>query len=166
MNCILTAVFRKVSQGFIGYVEELPGANTQGKTLEETRSNLRKAVQLVLRANRVLADELQGESEVIREPMIICDLREMKRQDLIQKIETPRRFVIKPKMTAFIERENEGFVALCPEWDIASQGESIEQARDNLLDALKLFFETASTEEIKHRLRGEIYVTQLEVIVD
>lgn len=56
------------------------------------------------------------------------------------------------KLTAIIEREGDGYVSLCPELDIASQGDSIEQARDNLQEALGLFFETASSEEIqKHR---------------
>lgn len=55
MNMSLTAVFQKVPEGYIGYVEELPGANTQGETLEETRENLREAVELVLEANRQLA---------------------------------------------------------------------------------------------------------------
>ena len=50
----LTAVFRKVPEGYIAFVEELPGANTQGKTLEEARSNLQEAVELVLEANRLL----------------------------------------------------------------------------------------------------------------
>jgi predicted RNase H-like HicB family nuclease len=52
-----TAVFRKVPEGYIGFVEELPGANTQGETLEETRENLREAIQLVLAAKRTLAEE-------------------------------------------------------------------------------------------------------------
>jgi predicted RNase H-like HicB family nuclease len=52
-----TAVFRKVPEGYIGFVEELPGANTQGDTLEEARANLEEAVRLVLEANRLLADE-------------------------------------------------------------------------------------------------------------
>lgn len=52
---------------------------------------------------------------------------------------------------------------LCPELDIASQGNSIEQARDNLREALERFFETASPEEIKHRLHGEVFVTQISV---
>ena len=69
------------------------------------------------------------------------------------------------KLTAIIEREGEGYVSLCPELDIASQGESIEQARDNLREALELFFETASPEELKIRHRGEIFVTQVEVAV-
>jgi predicted RNase H-like HicB family nuclease len=69
MQIRLTAVFRQVPEGYIGFVEELPGANTQGVTLEETRSNLEEAVALVLDANRVLAEEeLQG-VEVIREPL-------------------------------------------------------------------------------------------------
>jgi len=62
-----------------------------------------------------------------------------------------------------IEREGAGYVSLCPELDIASQGESVEQARDNLRDALELFFETASPSEIKQRLHDEIFLTQLEV---
>lgn len=69
------------------------------------------------------------------------------------------------KLTAIIEREGDGFVALCPQLDIASQGGSVEQARDNLQEALELFFETASPEEIGRRLSGEIFVTQLEVAV-
>ena len=69
------------------------------------------------------------------------------------------------KLTAIIEREGDGFVSLCPEVDIASQGNTIEQARDNLKEALELFFETASPEEIKQRLHGEIYLTQIEVSV-
>lgn len=67
----LTAVFRKVPEGYIGFVEELPGANTQGRTLEEARENLQEAVELVLEANRVLAEEELGDSEVIREPLQI-----------------------------------------------------------------------------------------------
>lgn len=67
------------------------------------------------------------------------------------------------QLTAIIEREGDGFVALCPELDVASQGNSIDEARDNLREALELFFETASPEEIKDRLRGEVYVTQVEV---
>jgi predicted RNase H-like HicB family nuclease len=64
-----TAVFQKVPEGYIAFVEELPGANTQGATMEETRANLQEAVALVLEANRVLSQEsLQGIS-VIREPL-------------------------------------------------------------------------------------------------
>lgn len=57
MEMSLTAVFKKVPEGYIAYVEELPGANTQGATLEEARANLREAVQLVLEANRCLKEE-------------------------------------------------------------------------------------------------------------
>lgn len=64
-----TAVFRKVREGYIGFVEELPGANTQGKTLREARSNLKEAVKLVLEANRTLAQEGMENEEVIREPL-------------------------------------------------------------------------------------------------
>jgi predicted RNase H-like HicB family nuclease len=68
-------------------------------------------------------------------------------------------------LTAIIERENDGYVALCPELDIASQGESIEEARKNLLEALELFFEAADPNEIKSRMHEEVFVTRLEVAV-
>jgi len=67
------------------------------------------------------------------------------------------------KLTAIIEREGDGYVSLCPELDIASQGDNVEQAKDNLREALELFFETARPEETKRRLRGDIFVTQIEV---
>ena len=68
MKIKLTAVFQKVPEGYIGFVEELPGANTQGATLEEAKANLQEAMALVLEANRMLAEEtLQGQ-DVIREP--------------------------------------------------------------------------------------------------
>lgn len=67
MRLEFTAVFQKVSEGYIGFVEELSGANTQGATLDEARTNLEEAIVLVLEANRLLAEEsLQGR-EVIRE---------------------------------------------------------------------------------------------------
>ena len=69
------------------------------------------------------------------------------------------------KLTAIIEREGDCYVSLCPELDIASQGDSIESARENLREALELFFECASSEEVRERLHGEVYVTQLEVAV-
>jgi predicted RNase H-like HicB family nuclease len=69
------------------------------------------------------------------------------------------------KLTAIIEKEDAGYVSLCPELDIASQGDTVEGARDNLKEALELFFETASPEEIKHRLHGDVFVTQVEVAV-
>ena len=69
------------------------------------------------------------------------------------------------KLTAVIEREGEGYVSLCPELDVASQGKTIEEARDNLREALELFFESASPDEIKQRLRSEVFVTQIEVAV-
>ncbi len=69
----LTAIFQKVPEGFIGVVEELPGANTQGATLDEVRNNLNEAVELVLQANRALSEEsIQGQ-QVIREPLIVSD---------------------------------------------------------------------------------------------
>jgi predicted RNase H-like HicB family nuclease len=67
----LTAVYLKVAEGYIGFVEELPGANTQGATLEETKTNLEEAINLVFEANRILSEEsLQGQ-EIIREPISI-----------------------------------------------------------------------------------------------
>jgi predicted RNase H-like HicB family nuclease len=66
-----TAVFRKVAEGYIGFVEELPGANTQGDTLEEARVNLEEAVRLILEANRQLAEEELAGADVIREPLRI-----------------------------------------------------------------------------------------------
>jgi predicted RNase H-like HicB family nuclease len=65
----LTAVFQQVPEGYVGFVEELPGANTQGDTLEEARSNLQEAVQLVLESNRALAEETLRNKVVIREPL-------------------------------------------------------------------------------------------------
>jgi predicted RNase H-like HicB family nuclease len=67
----LTAVFRKVPEGYIGFVEELPGANTQGVSLEEARANLSEAVGLVLDANRALSEESIKGQDVIREPLIL-----------------------------------------------------------------------------------------------
>ena len=72
---------------------------------------------------------------------------------------------MKRQLTAIIEREGDGYVALCPELDIASQGNSIEQSRENLREALELFFESASSEEVTRRLHEEVYVTQVEVAV-
>jgi predicted RNase H-like HicB family nuclease len=69
MQLELTAVFRPSPHGFVAYVEELPGANTQGATLEEARENLREAVALVVEANRALAEEELAGTEVIREPL-------------------------------------------------------------------------------------------------
>ena len=67
----LTAVFQQVPEGYIGFVEELPGANTQGATLDEARANLREAIGLVLEANRALADESLVGVKVIRERMTL-----------------------------------------------------------------------------------------------
>jgi len=68
----LTAVFQKVREGYIGFVEELPGANTQGRTLEEARASLAEAVELVLEANRALAEESIEGQDVIREPLVLA----------------------------------------------------------------------------------------------
>jgi predicted RNase H-like HicB family nuclease len=70
---------------------------------------------------------------------------------------------MKPLFTALIEKEDNMFVSLCPELDIASQGYSIEEAKTNLREAVELFFEFASKEEIKERLHYEVFITPLEV---
>lgn len=69
------------------------------------------------------------------------------------------------KFTALIERENDGYVSLCPELDIASQGDTVEEAKANLTEAIELFLETADEAEIKSRFHTEIFITQLEVAV-
>ena len=62
-----TTVYKKVPEGYIGFVEELPGANTQGKTLDETRANLQEAIEMTLEANRILAEE-----SILRNPSSTC----------------------------------------------------------------------------------------------
>jgi predicted RNase H-like HicB family nuclease len=69
MQLQLTAVFRKVPEGYVGFVEELPGPNTQGATLDEALANLRQAVELTLETNRALAEEDLAGADVIREPL-------------------------------------------------------------------------------------------------
>lgn len=69
------------------------------------------------------------------------------------------------QLTCIIEREGDGYVSLCPQIDIASQGDSVEQARNNLIEAIELFFETASPNELKAKMYSEIYVTQIEVAI-
>lgn len=69
------------------------------------------------------------------------------------------------ELTAIIESEGDGYVALCPEVDVASQGETVTEARANLQEALELFLETASETEIEQRYRSEVYVTRIEVAV-
>ena len=69
------------------------------------------------------------------------------------------------RLTAIIEREDEGFVSLCPELEVASQGSSIEEAKANLVEALSLFLETADPSEIARRFRNEVFITQVEVPV-
>ena len=68
-------------------------------------------------------------------------------------------------LTAIIEREDNGYVALCPEVAAASQGDTVDEARNNLKEALELFFETASVVEIRRRMHSEIYITNVEVAV-
>ena len=71
----------------------------------------------------------------------------------------------KRNFTAIIEKEDKMYVALCPELDIASQGDSVEEARQNLKEAIELFLENASATEVKERLHSELFITQLEVVV-
>ena len=73
--------------------------------------------------------------------------------------------VTKQAFTAVIEHEGNGYVSLCPELDVASQGDTIEQARDNLIEAIELFLECASESEIKERTHDEVLITRLEVSV-
>jgi predicted RNase H-like HicB family nuclease len=68
-----TAVFKKVADGYVAYVEELPGANTQGDSLDEARENLREAVELVLESNRALTREDAGNEDLIREPLKLAN---------------------------------------------------------------------------------------------
>jgi predicted RNase H-like HicB family nuclease len=69
------------------------------------------------------------------------------------------------QLTAIIEREDDAYVALCPELDIASQGDTVELARRNLVEALELFFESADPSEVSRRLHSEVFVTRVEVAV-
>jgi predicted RNase H-like HicB family nuclease len=71
----------------------------------------------------------------------------------------------KVQVTAIIEREGDGYVALCPELDVASQGSTVDEARQNLTEALELFFEAADPSEVKRRMHDEVFVTRLEVAV-
>jgi len=69
------------------------------------------------------------------------------------------------QLTCIIEREGDSYVSLCPQIDIASQGDSVEQARNNLIEAIEMFFETASPNELQAKMYSEIYVTQIEVAI-
>ena len=72
MAMVFTAVYMKVPECYVAFVEEVPGANTQGATLEEARANLQEAVDLVLEANRTLAEESLRGQEVLREPLLLA----------------------------------------------------------------------------------------------
>jgi len=67
--------------------------------------------------------------------------------------------------TAIIEREDDGYVSLCPELDVASQGDTVEEAKANLQEAIELFFEHASKEEIATRLKSDVFITNLQIAV-
>ncbi len=67
--------------------------------------------------------------------------------------------------TAIIEKEGDGYVSLCPELDLASQGETIENARNNLQEAIELFFEHASKDEVTSRLKSEFFITNMQIAV-
>jgi predicted RNase H-like HicB family nuclease len=69
------------------------------------------------------------------------------------------------QFTAIIEREEDGYVSLCPELDIASQGDTVEEARNNLVEAIELFFEVADPSEVAARIKSDVFITRLEVSV-
>jgi predicted RNase H-like HicB family nuclease len=69
------------------------------------------------------------------------------------------------QFTAVIEKEGDGYISLCPELDVASQGDTVEEASANLKEAVELFFESASTKEISQRLHEEVFVTRMEVVI-
>jgi predicted RNase H-like HicB family nuclease len=69
------------------------------------------------------------------------------------------------QLTALIEREGDGYVALCPELDIASQGSTVEEAKTNLVEAIELFMESADPTEVAARIHDEVFVTRVEVAV-
>ena len=69
------------------------------------------------------------------------------------------------QVTAIIEREDDWYVALCPEYDVASQGRTVEEARANLSEAVELFLESAPPGEVAERLRHEVFITQVEVAI-
>jgi predicted RNase H-like HicB family nuclease len=71
----------------------------------------------------------------------------------------------KYQITALIEKEKDLYVSLCPELDIASQGKTIEEACSNLQEAVELFFESASDDELRTRLQKKVFITQLEISV-
>lgn len=68
--------------------------------------------------------------------------------------------------TVIIEKEGNGYVALCPELDIASQGDTVEESKSNLQEAIELFFEHASREEIDYRLKSDIFITTMQISVE
>lgn len=67
-------------------------------------------------------------------------------------------------MTAIIERERDGYVSLCPELDIASQGDTVESARQNLREALELFFEVAPSNKVARRMQKDVDITQMKIV--
>jgi len=81
-------------------------------------------------------------------------------QETVERVFMKRR----EQLTAIIERESTGYVSLCPELDIASQGATVEEARANLREAVELFFEAADPSEVERRVHSEVYVTRLEIV--
>ncbi|MBM4394328.1 MAG: type II toxin-antitoxin system HicB family antitoxin [Deltaproteobacteria bacterium] len=79
--------------------------------------------------------------------------------------EAPGRGIVTRQLTAIIEREGDGYVALCPELDVGSQGDTVEDARRNLVEAVTLFLECADPTEVEERLHSEVFITHLEVAV-
>jgi predicted RNase H-like HicB family nuclease len=83
----------------------------------------------------------------------------------LKEISLTEGIAMQRQLTAIVQREGEGYVSLCPEVDVASQGHTIQEASENLREALELFFETASPEELQQRLHDEVYVTRVEIAV-
>jgi predicted RNase H-like HicB family nuclease len=81
----------------------------------------------------------------------------------IPSVDGYARVMQRIQLTAVVEREGSGYVSLCPELDVASQGDTVEEATANLREAVEAFFECASAAEIDERLHTEVYVTRLEV---
>ena len=69
------------------------------------------------------------------------------------------------QFTAVIEREGDGYISFCPDVDVASQGNTVQEASENLREAVELFFESAPQDEVSRRLHSEVYITRLEVLV-
>jgi predicted RNase H-like HicB family nuclease len=122
--------------------------------------NAKHSTGLILASARISipAELNEGKPQTVLSADLVC--RTFRRFPLLS---TRREARITRQLAAIVEREGDDFVALCPEVDIASQGDPVDEARANLREALELFFETES--EIRDRFHDEVYVTQVEVAV-